>query len=51
MLTDRVSPKLTPQFYDAVKVKEENPVVTQKVTWVAFPKRVGLAAVTKVLRC
>jgi hypothetical protein len=40
MLTDRVSPTLTPQFYDAVKVIEKNPIATQKVTWIAFPKKI-----------
>jgi hypothetical protein len=41
MLTDNVSPSLTPQFYDSTKVPETDPS-TAKVTWTGFPKQVKL---------
>lgn len=43
MLTDNVSPIMTPQFYDATKVIEVNPVAIKSITWVAFPKKVHRA--------
>ncbi|QRV92522.1 COBW/P47K family protein [Ceratobasidium sp. AG-Ba] len=42
MLTEQVSPILTPQFYDETKVVVENPS-SYKVTWIGFPRKVKLA--------
>ncbi|KAF9459656.1 hypothetical protein BDZ94DRAFT_997828 [Collybia nuda] len=42
MLTENVSSTLTPQFYDATKVLEVNPVPIEPITWFAFPKKVKL---------
>ncbi|TFK70988.1 hypothetical protein BDN72DRAFT_856505 [Pluteus cervinus] len=39
MLTDDVSPTLTPHFYDATKVKEQTEALIARVTWVGFPNR------------
>jgi len=43
MLTENVSPSLTPQFYDAAKVPEQNVLPAAKITWIGFPKQVKLA--------
>ncbi|KAH9477702.1 hypothetical protein JR316_0009928 [Psilocybe cubensis] len=43
MLTDRVTPTLEPQFYDATKVMEKDPQNDAKITWIAFPKQVKIA--------
>lgn len=40
MNTTWVNPTLTPQFYDATKVTEKEPIQDHKVTWNAFPKKV-----------
>lgn len=40
MNTTRVSPKLTPQFYDATKVAEKG-AQNAKVTWTGFPRQVS----------
>ncbi|KAH8105185.1 hypothetical protein BXZ70DRAFT_904420 [Cristinia sonorae] len=42
MHTRRVNPETTPHFYDATRVKEQEPIVTAKVTWLGFPKQVAL---------
>ncbi|KAF9459691.1 hypothetical protein BDZ94DRAFT_1239063 [Collybia nuda] len=42
MLTENVSSTLTPQFYDATKVVEINPVQIDPITWFGFPKLVKL---------
>lgn len=41
MLTDLLSPELTPQFYDATKVTEKG-AQNAKVTWIGFPRKVRL---------
>ena len=50
MNTTWVNPKLTPQFYDATKVKEKEPTTEAKITWIAFPKKVCYLAVRFVLK-
>ena len=40
MLSENVSPILTPQFYDQTKVTENNPTPPVKITWIGFPKKV-----------
>ncbi|KAJ7084936.1 hypothetical protein C8R44DRAFT_753015 [Mycena epipterygia] len=41
MVTDNVSPSLTPQFYDATLVDEEE-VAYATVKWIGFPKQASL---------
>jgi len=40
MNTTWVNPTLTPQFYDATKVKEKEPTQNHPITWNAFPKKI-----------